>query len=127
VALERIASLGFRAVDIGISPRYCPHIDPWKWTPGDTDKLLDQLRSLGLRVSSLNVVPAGLAARYPEEVEEFIEATFPIGKALNVNTITIQPGPPVDVGGLGGRSTEGRSKVQTISGRRRDCGGSAFD
>jgi predicted dehydrogenase/sugar phosphate isomerase/epimerase len=94
-ALQKIAEHGFTAIDIGVHPLNYPHINPLKWTQKNTEALVRQLKELNLRVSSLNVDPSGLAARYRDEPLEYIESLFVIARELGAYTVTVPPGPSV--------------------------------
>ena len=92
-ALQKIAEHGFTAIDIGVNPRNYRHINPLKWTQNDTKALVRRLSELKLRVSSLNVDPSGLAARYRDEPLEYVEFVFPVARELGAYTVTVRPGP----------------------------------
>jgi len=95
-ALDRIAAEGFRAIDIGIIPCHCCHIEPVGWTERDNLLLLDELNSRQLRLSSLNVSLNSFPARYDAEPWEYLEKCVKIAAQLGAYTVTIPPGPPTN-------------------------------
>ena len=92
-ALDKIQELGFGAVDIGVLPAFCPHIDLVHWTANDTVFLAAGLAERKLRVSSLNVNPSGLAICHPDEPLEFLALSLKIASGLGARTVTLQTGP----------------------------------
>lgn len=94
-ALDKIRALGFSALDIGVLPGFCPHIDLRRWTEDETRTLAASLAERGLRLSSLNVSVSGLAVRDARESLEFLEQTVKLGAALGARSITLPVGPGV--------------------------------
>ena len=94
-ALDQIQALGFTALDIGVLPGFCPHIDLSGWREQDTQALAADLAGRRLRLSSLNVNVAGLAVRDARESLEFLEMTVKVGAGLGARSITLPVGPSV--------------------------------
>src|SRR2546425_1148676 len=94
-ALGKIFSRGFTAVDIGVIPSYCCHIDPDAWTEKDSAILLQTLALRQMRISSLNVSVDDLYSLYDEEPWNFIEKCIKIAAQVGAYTVTIPPGPAV--------------------------------
>jgi len=121
-ALEKIAKNGFQIIDIGVNPEYFPHIDPLQWTDKEINSLIEKLQSLKLRVSTLNVEPAGLAARYPEESLEYIEASFKIAKRIGAYTVTVPPGLPANKDDWEDAAKKAINKFRRLSETARELG-----
>ncbi len=92
-ALDKIQALEFRALDIGVLPNFCPHIDLRQWTESDTTALAERLAERKLRLSSFNVNLAGLAFCHEGEALAFLETTVRLAARLGARTITL-PVPP---------------------------------
>jgi predicted dehydrogenase/sugar phosphate isomerase/epimerase len=94
-ALDKMQALGFEAVDIGVVPGYCPHLDLRGWTEADSEKLIERVRQRKLRVSSFNVNLSGLARRSEAEGLEFLEQLIRLAARLGARTVTLPVGPAV--------------------------------
>lgn len=97
-ALDKIQALGFSALDIGVLPGFCPHIDLRRWTEDDTKALAASLAERRLRLSSLNVNVSGLAVRDAGESLEFLEQTVKVAAGLGARSVTLPVGPAVAEG-----------------------------
>ena len=94
-ALDKIAARGFTAVDIGVIPCYCYHIDPHTWTERDTAALLQTLALQQIRISSLNVSLGDLYSMYDEDPWTVFEQCIRIAARVGASVVTIPPGPAV--------------------------------
>jgi predicted dehydrogenase/sugar phosphate isomerase/epimerase len=92
-ALDAIAARGFHAVDIGIVPCYCCHLEPTSWTRDKSARLLEDMAARQLKVSSLNVSPGSLPSRAEDEPWEFTAKCLEIAAQLRAYTVTVSPGP----------------------------------
>lgn len=91
-ALDNIAAVGLRKVDIACIPGFCPHIDPLKMSNQEVNELLDRLGKMGLVVSTLNVSAGGLNTDKKDFVFRFIQAAIDLATRLGCYAITIPTG-----------------------------------
>lgn len=96
-ALERLGRHGFRSVDIGILPRFCPHYDPLTATDGVRRGIADCAVMNGLTVMSLNTSPGAFNAPDTDMAAIYKAASenFTLARALGCRTVTIQSGAAV--------------------------------
>ncbi len=93
-ALERLSRHGFKSVDIGIIPRFCPHYDPLMATDDVRRGIADCLAINGLTVTTLNTRP-GVFNAPGADVATIYKATsenFALARALGCRIVTIQNG-----------------------------------
>lgn len=93
-ALERLGRHGFRAVDIGILPRFCPHYDPLTATDDIRRGIADCAAMNGLAVTSLNTGPGAFNAPGAdiETIYKAASENFALARALGCRIVTIQNG-----------------------------------
>jgi predicted dehydrogenase/sugar phosphate isomerase/epimerase len=97
-ALDKIKAGGFHSVDIGIVPCYCCHLEPSSWSSDRRARLLDELASRQLKVSSLNVAVGALPSRDENEPWTFTAKCLKIAADLGAYAVTISPGPAAEQG-----------------------------
>lgn len=96
-ALERLSRHGFKTVDIGIIPRFCPHYDPLTATDDLRRGIADCVAMNGLTVTSLNTGPGVFNAPGADVATIYKAASenFDLAKALGCRIVTIQNGAAV--------------------------------
>ena len=121
-ALDKIASRGFHAVDIGIVPGYCCHLEPTTWTSDNSARLLDDLAMRQLRVSTLNVSTDQLPARDENERWDFIAKCLKIAAQLRAYTVTISTGAPAKESNWLGMANGLAGRIRLLAGQAEDAG-----
>jgi len=93
-ALERLSRHGFRTVDIGILPRFCPHYDPLTATDDVRRGVVDCLAMNGLTATTLNTGPGVFNAPGADVATIYKAASenFALAQALGCRVVTIQNG-----------------------------------
>ncbi|OGG45971.1 MAG: hypothetical protein A3F84_17335 [Candidatus Handelsmanbacteria bacterium RIFCSPLOWO2_12_FULL_64_10] len=93
-ALERLSRHGFKTVDIGIIPRFCPHYDPLTATDDLRRGIADCVAMNGLTVTALNTGPGVFNAPGADVATTYKAASenFALAKALGCRIVTIQNG-----------------------------------
>ena len=93
-ALERLGRHGFRAVDIGILPRFCPHYEPLTATDDIRRGIADCLAMNGLTVTSLNTGPGAFNAPGADigTIYKAASENFALARTLGCRIVTIQNG-----------------------------------
>ncbi len=94
-ALDKIADVGLKKVDIACIPGFCPHIDPLAFTAEEEKALKDHLAELGMTVSTLNISAGGLNTEKKDFVFSFIEAAIHLAWRLGCYAVTIPSGKKV--------------------------------
>lgn len=96
-ALERLSRHGFRTVDIGVIPRFCPHHDPLTATDDLRRGIADCVAMNGLTVTALNTGPGVFNAPGADVATIYKAASenFDLAKALGCRIVTIQNGAAV--------------------------------
>ena len=94
-ALDRIRRRDMVRVDIGVVPEFCPHYDPLA-TDGDDERrrVLNAVRSRGMRVSTLNSVPGSFNAPNAdaETIKRAAQANFALAHELGCYAVTVNSG-----------------------------------
>lgn len=93
-ALDRIAAAGFRAVDLGLIARFCPHANPVSATADDHKRMADELAARGLRASTCNAwsLTALNRPEGPDEEVAYLKASIRMAAALGCHAVSMQPG-----------------------------------
>ena len=93
-ALERIAALGFSAIDLAMIAEFCPHADPHADRAGRA-RVARAIAAAGLRVTSINAWSLEFVNDASDAERDHIRGALRIAEAVGAPVVTMQPGGPV--------------------------------
>ena len=93
-ALDWIAAEGFKAIDLGVIAKFCPHIDPTQTTPDDHKRIAEEISKRGLSVSTCNAwsLTALNRPEGPDEEVTWLHASLQFAASLGCYALSMQPG-----------------------------------
>ena len=93
-ALERIAALGFSAIDLAMIAEFCPHADPHTDRVGRA-RLARAIAAAGLCVTSINAWSLEFVNDPGGAEQEHIRGALRVAEAVGAPVVTMQPGSPI--------------------------------